>query len=494
MENDQSRRDFLDFLGRSTILGMSTPFLISCEHLATKSSLQKGPFLKPSTEDRLVLAEGLNFDIVRSWKDPISSKGDLFGDYNDFTSFMLAKDSKDFGFLWVNHESGQWIHDIKSPLNRRLHGQTKIPFSGGQSIMGSKVATGTLANCSGGQTPWGTFLTSEENYQNFYGDVTYFKKQRSYTPAKKIKWHNHFPFPPEHYGWVVEINPYTGKSEKLVALGRARHEGATVTTSRSGKAVVYMGEDRIDGYIFKFVSNGMHLQSGALYAADTKKGVWIELNIEKQPELQKHFKNQQEVLTYSHDAAQYLGATPMDRPEDIEIDPVSGAVIVALTYRPNSANKHGSLFKISESGDHSATRFTSQHWILGSEDTFSCPDNLAFDPGGNLWMTCDISESNLGTGVYKKHGNNALYVIPAKGNYAGQALQMASAPVDAELTGPWFTPDGETLFLSVQHPGSRGFKSGKPTSHWPKGNTSIALSSVVSIKGSMLKKIRAHKI
>lgn len=536
VEISKDRRQFLEFMGRMAVGSLGTALLTSCSRPQQKGLTGLGsPFLSPSRRDDLLLAEGLRSRVLLSWKDPINRSGDTFGDQNDFTSFMLAKDSPDEGYLWVNHESvnpwalhgfaggplhkrnrdqvrseqyqvggsilkmkrtkGVWQHDISSSQNRRIHGYTTIPFSGSTSIMNSKKAVGTLANCCGGQTPWGTFLTSEENFQSFYGDVVIHKKKRSYKPSKRLAWHDHFPFPPEHYGWVVEVDPVSGKAEKLIHLGRARHEGATVTLTKNGKAVVYMGEDRVGGFIFKFVSDGKHLQSGTLYAADTIKGRWVELNIAKTPILQEHFRDQTEVLTYSHDAAMYAGATPMDRPEDIEVDPKTGAVIVSLTYNPTTTNKFGSLFKINENGDHDSTEFSSKNWILGSSSTFSCPDNLAFDKGGNLWMTCDISEKNLGKGPYKNLGNNALYVIPSQGPQAGTALQVASAPVDAELTGPWFTPDGNTLFLSVQHPGSQGIRNGTgATSHWPKGGSSMALSSVVAIEGDLLKKIGENRI
>ena len=98
--------------------------------------------------------------------------------------------------------------------------------------------------------------------------------------------------PPEHYGWIVEVDPMTGRAEKQILLGRAPHEGATVTMAKEGQAVVYMGEDRDGGFIYKFVSTGAHFKKGTLYAANTLKGSWLPLDLEQSPILKKHFKRQ----------------------------------------------------------------------------------------------------------------------------------------------------------------------------------------------------------
>ncbi|MDX1409709.1 MAG: DUF839 domain-containing protein, partial [Saprospiraceae bacterium] len=129
--------------------------------------------------------------------------------------------------------------------------------------------------------------------------------------------------------------------------------------------------------------------------------------------------------------------------------------------------------------------------LAGGEETgFACPDNLAFDLAGNLWFTSDISGSKMHAEPYTTFKNNGLVLVPRIGKQAGQVLQIASAPRDAELTGPWFAPDGETLFLSVQHPGELTTSLDNMTSHWPEGGTSMPKPAVVAITGTMMRTIQ----
>lgn len=515
-------------MGRTATVSALSPTILTalsaCSNIKPKPPIQA---LKPTFEDNLVLAQGLNYNIIAKWGDPINSKGETFGCDNDFNCFLPFKDNPNEGLLWVNHESvipqlvhqksrkhltrskeeiaieqklvggsilhirkdnNQWSLVKNSKYNRRLDGQTKIPFSQNHKILNQKFAIGTIANCSGGVTPWNTFLTSEENYDNFYGEIDYTNKKRKFIPSDKHRWHDQFSYPPEHYGWIVEIDPWTGKAKKQIALGRAPHEGAAVVVTKTSKSVVYMGEDRPGGYIYKFVSTGMHFNEGTLYAADTKKGQWLALDWNQQPKLKKHFNNQLEVLTYSHKAAELLGATPQDRPEDIERDPITGHIFVALTNNPKKNNIYGSILKIKETNDYDCVQFSSETWMHGGlEMGFACPDNFCFDKNGHLWMTVDMSEKEIGKPHYKAFGNNGLFFIPTHGSHAGQAIQVASAPVDAELTGPWLSPDQKTLFLSVQHPGARTKNDLKnPTSHWPGGPGTQARSSVVAIQGPLM--------
>lgn len=527
----KSRREFLQFVTNQTALASLSPFLLS--NLPGCASLPKGaPFkgIEASFADKLILAEGLNYHIISQWGDKINKKGEVFGFNNDFTSYLPLDNKKNEGLLWVNHEAiipafihnkntsqltrsinevvkeqelvggsilhikkmnNKWTLQKNSKYNRRLHARTKIPFSHNTSIQGSKVAVGTLANCAGGQTPWKTFLTSEENYDDFYGEAYIKDGKREVRSYKKFNWTKHFPLPPEHYGWIVEVDPFTGKAEKQILLGRAPHEGATIATTRKNSIVVYMGEDRPGGYIFKFVSTGSHFKEGTLYAADTIKGHWLPLDIKKSPQLKKFFKTQLEVLTYAHQAAEIVGATPQDRPEDIEVHKKTGDIFIALTNNPVTGNKYGSLLKISEAKDFDSTEFQASTWVSGGLETgMACPDNLCFDRKGNLWVTVDVSEKKIGNSDYKQFGNNGLYYIPTSGPGAGKPIQVASSPVDAELTGPWFTPDYETLFLSVQHPGSRAHKDlSQPTSTWPNGPGQLPRSAVVAIQGDLFNKI-----
>jgi secreted PhoX family phosphatase len=468
------------------------------------------------------LIEGLNHHLVIKWEDPIG-QGLRFGYDNDFIAFHRKKSGKEF--LWVNHEqhspffvSGikrgtpqtreQFLNEARNvggsfvrvekvgarwayqqdPENFRLDGLTKIPFAWDQPIAGTRSAIGTLANCAGGTTPWGTILTCEENYDNFYGEVEFKDGVRKLLPKSDYRWNEHEPRPPEHYGWVVEIDPEKKSAQKLVALGRFKHEGATVVEDAFGRIVVYSGDDEEDQYIYKFISDSKNsLRKGELLVADTVNGRWLSLDLKKQPLLQKHFSNQTDVLIYARRAATLLGATPQNRPEDIAIDPKTGAIFIALTNSRTKLDPYGQIFKIEESPEKDSYTFKATSFLMGEKKNgFACPDNLCFDKNGNLWFTTDMSEKLIETGPYKGFGNNSLFVVPFSGPQAGSPIRVANSPVDAEFTGPCFSPDGETLFLSVQHPGASSSKK-KITSHWPEGGDSIPRPGVIAIQGPFLK-------
>lgn len=508
----QNRRDFLKFLGVSSLSVSSLSLIPSCS-----SRRLKAPNL-PSTKDEVVLIPGLNYQKVISWGDTMNST-EVFGFNNDYIN-IEAVDEKTL-IMWVNHEyinplfvsspertkknvdiekalvGGSlielnltpygWKFNPKSKFNRGVRGDTKIPFANGIKVKGSQIVEGTLGNCAGGKTPWGTFLTCEENYDGFYGERDR-KSGKLITKRSRVDWYKFYPKNiPEHYGWVVEIEPKTGKAQKHTNLGRIAHESATPIISKSKKVVVYTGDDKADEHLYKFVSkNDKDFKDGILYVANLDKKKWLPLDLELSPKLKKHFKAQIDVVTYAREASKILGATPLNRPEDIEINPLTGDVFVALTNNKKKGDFHGSILKISEKdNDHASLEFTPEFFRLGGKEVgFSCPDNMAFDSKGNLWICTDISGGAMGKDPYIPFGNNGIFVIPAFGDQAGKAIQIASAPVDAEFTGLCFDPKEQTLFVSVQHPGERTKDLKKPTSTWPTGNT--PKPTVIGINGPVL--------
>ena len=515
--NEMNRRNFLKFLGVSSVgltqIGTVTS-LVSCSSTQMKNSGK----LLPTRQDDLVLAEGLNYQTLISWGDVINSK-EVFGFNNDYIAIEPLSPNE--LLMWVNHEyvnpifvsskartkknvdierelvggsiiqvnkeDGQWKFQANSRYNKGVRGTTVIPFNNGVKVRGSSTAEGTLGNCAGGKTPWGTFLTCEENYQDNYGErnLTTGEVSPSY-----FGWEKFYNNPPEHYGWVVEIDPKTAKAKKHTNLGRMAHECATCTTGKTGNVVVYTGDDKNDEHLYKFISNASdNFDKGTLYVANIEKGQWISLNLEDSTILKRHFKTQVDVHTYARKAAKLVGATKLDRPEDIEIHPKTGDVYMTLTNNKPKGNYHGSILKISENNnDHNSLNFKSETFVMGGEQSgLSCPDNLAFDPNGNLWVANDISGSSIGKGTYKPYGNNGLFVVPTSGAQAGQVIQIASAPVDAELTGLCFSPDYKSLFLSVQHPGEKTKDLNNPTSVWPAGKT--PKPSVVVIEGPLLESL-----
>jgi secreted PhoX family phosphatase len=222
--------------------------------------------------------------------------------------------------------------------------------------------------------------------------------------------------------------------------------------------------------------------------ANLERGEWILLDQASNPKLKDKFKSQLDILTYTREAADLVGGSKLDRPEDIEIDPLTGEIYVSLTNNSKRLNFHGQILKIKEVSGYIGEKFVSQVFLSGGEaDGFSCPDNLAFDYKGNLWFTSDIAGSKLNQYPYKHAGNNGLYMVPRSGKMAGSVIRVASAPMEAELTGPCFSRDYKTLFLSVQHPGEMSQDVAHLTSTWPDG--SIPKSAVVTIGGETLQKL-----
>jgi uncharacterized protein len=481
--------------------------------------------IQPSTQDQLVLPRGYKYDIVATWGEDLGN-GEKFGYNNDFTCYFGSNPNE--GLLWVNHEyigdmsifvtgykevpggpkrtpqqiatekynlGGSVIHIRKgaqdkwsivkgSKYNRRITGTTPInltgPAAGDPAVGGVKQVIGTFANCSGGKTLWNTALSGEENFEGIVEDWS----ENPAVPALN----------PTHYGWIVEIDPYDPQStpKKHSMIGRFSHENACMTLGRSGRIVVYSGDDANDQCVYKFVSDDVYrpelgkqnsrlLEKGTLYVADMGANKWVPLDLNKTPKLKDKYKTQGEVLVNTRDAAKLVGGTPLDRPEDIEVHPRDGSVYIAFTNNTKHGNYYGQIYRLVEDGnDHESTTFTYEIFISGGPQSgFACPDNLMFDQAGNLWVCTDISSDKTNQGAYKHFGNNGLYMIPTEGPNRGKPMRFAAAPVQAELTGTWLAPDGKTLFMSVQHPGEESPDVNNPTSKWPFGD--IPRPSVVAI-------------
>ncbi len=548
---EYNRRKFISFLGKASLgTAIIPPFLKFCGNTSTSISIEEIssdhlrylknlPFerLSASNKDDLLLAKGLEYHTLIKWGDKISDD-DNFGFNNDFICFMPLDDNnlKD-GLLWVNHEyvnplfvsnfnyrnyknpqqhrtieqvdkemynvggtiirikeeNGRWQIVENDPHNRRITAKTPILLNWDTPIKGKTRVIGTHSNCSGGITPWKTFLTCEENYDSFYGETEYNEKNIPSHIPSWYGWENFYNYPPEHYGWVVEVDPKDGKAQKHIALGRFAHECCTLYELKDKRVVAYTGDDKNNEHLYKFISSKPHsLKEGTLYVADIDNGKWLALDWENQPVLKNKFKDQTEVLIRAREASKLLGATELNRPEDIEIDPITGNIFVSLTNNYEKNDFHGSILKIEENdGAFDALKFKATTYKAGGEENgFSCPDNLAFDLAGNLWITSDMSGSKMNQedGPYMPFKNNSLFVIPRYGKEAGKVIRIASAPKDAELTGPWFSPDGKTLFLSVQHPGEQTTDLNKPTSKWPFDQDNIPKPAVVAITGDLIEK------
>jgi len=548
---EYNRRKFISFIGKAGVgLAVAPQFLVSCGNTTTpakgievmsndrlktlKNLVLKG--LISSDKDDLLLANGLEYHSIIKWGESINDT-DTFGFNNDFTCFIPLDDKnpKD-GLLWVNHEyinpffvsdyneseenkvpktkeqvdkemynvggsivrikeeNGIWKIVKNDPYNRRITAKTPIKINWDTDIKGATTVFGTNSNCSGGITPWKTFITCEENYDACFGETIYDENNNPTHQNSDYGWESFYPYPPEHYGWVVEVNPKDGTAQKHIALGRFAHECCTLYELEDKRVVAYTGDDHNDEHLYKFISSKPgSLKEGTLYVADTINGKWLAMDWENQPILKNKFKNQTEVLIRAREAAKLIGATALNRPEDIEIDPITGNIFVSLTNNKPKGDYHGSILKIEETnGAFDALTFKAETYKAGGEASgFSCPDNLAFDLAGNLWMTSDMSGSamNRADTPYLPFKNNSLFVIPRYGKDAGKVIRVAIAPKDAELTGPWFSPDGKTLFLSVQHPGEQTKSLSNPTSTWPFDKDNIPKPAVVAITGDLIEKM-----
>jgi uncharacterized protein len=425
--------------------------------------------------------------------------------------------------LFVKREpGGRWKAEHRPQFTRRLtavYSEMEVTGPARELVLtGSKgpvACFGTLANCSGGRTPWLTALSCEENYPDY-------NEERPDPLIVGYRWGDQpgQAINEEHFGWVVEIDPYDPgrKPVKHTALGHYKHENTALRWDGPGRRlVVYMGDDERDQFLYKYVSHASYeppaggtftpefrrkcselLSDGTLYAADFENGRWLPLDL-KHPESGPMLKKAKVkhrggevtldspglVLLYARDAAKVLGATPLDRPEDCEIHPLDRSLYVALTNNTKRADFHGRIIRLIEDNDDpEGDRFRFEMFLTGGRQSgLSSPDNLAFDREGNLWVACDIASERLGKGPYQPFGNNGLFVVPTAGRWAGDAYQFASGPVGCELTGPWFTDDWQTLFLAVQHPGEGSKTRAEPTSRWPAERKDGPRPAVVAITG-----------
>jgi secreted PhoX family phosphatase len=454
------------------------------------------------------------------------------------------------GFSVVEIEMGEdgfWKPVPGSKLSRRVSLSTPHEITGparGATLMRTKAhpdgatAIGTTSNCAGGTTPWGTFLSGEENFQDWFGNaeaVTDPKVKAShgrYGVAKKKSDYElenfeprfdcaHEPNEPFHHGWVVEINPFdpNSKPKKRTALGRFRHEGATTWVTGESRLVLYSGCDARFEYVYKYVASKAYtpdvprendlLDDGILYVArfdEDGTGQWLPLVFGAGPlTAENGFEDQGDVLVRTREAADLLGATKMDRPEDIEVNPVNKKVYVVCTNNsdrgaagkpepdasnPRTQNKHGHIIELTEAGDdHAATKFAWELFLVcgnpEDESTYfagydksdvaaiSCPDNVCFDQAGNLWIATDGQPRAIEV-------NDGLYAVPVEGPERGRLRQFLSVPRGAECAGPCFTDDFRTLFVAVQHPGEGGSYEAL-TSHWPDG-TGVPRPTVMQVR------------
>ncbi|MFF6885294.1 PhoX family protein [Streptomyces sp. NPDC012421] len=571
----------------------------------------------PNTADQVTVPSGYGQNVVIRWGEPIlrgtpafdaenqtaKAQAGQFGYNNDFLSLLPLRREYGRQVMVANHEytdeqlmfrgydaahptreqveiawaahglsvvvvqeerrTGKLTPVSRHYLNRRLHTTSEFELTGpaaGSALVrtsadpAGRIVLGTLNNCAGGTTPWGTTLHGEENFNQYFanGSSATDKRYGVGTGASERKWERfdkRFDLAQEpneihRFGWVVELDPYDPEStpRKRTALGRFKHEAAQPRLTRDGRPVVYMGDDERFDYFYKFVSskrmmkgdsrrarahNLTLLDEGTLYVAKLTgdspaaeidgtgklpndgefdgSGTWIPLATAGRDGAVSHVPGMtaEEVFVFTRLAGDKVGATKMDRPEDVEPSPRSGRVYVALTNNtnrgkgtnpgadeanPRNLNKHGQILELAEHWDDpSSDGFAWRLFLVAGDPNdpatyfagypkekvspISCPDNVAFDPHGNLWISTDGNA--LGT-------HDGLFGVATQGERRGELKQFLTVPRGAETCGPII--QDRRVLVAVQHPGELdGATVENPASAWPDGPGKIVRPSVVAV-------------
>jgi secreted PhoX family phosphatase len=528
-----------------------------------------------TSEDTVTVPEGYEWRTVIRWGDPLfpdapefdpetrgtpESQARAFGDNNDGmalferdgrTIIIANNEYTNQSIMWGNRtenapqgdedvrkgmmahglsvfevEAGDegWRPKTDSELNRRITPETEMvltgPAAGHDLLKTSADETGTRCkgtwnNCGNGVTPWGTYLTCEENFNGYFSasdeGASLTEEMKRYGISASdwgYGWagiDSRFdvaqePNEPNRAGYVVEIDPWDASAppRKLTALGRFKHENAETVVNGDGRIVVYMGDDERGEFIYRYVSDGTWtegedggdlLEKGTLYAAkfhDDMTGEWLPLT-EEATEM-----SAAELAVFSRVAASKQGATTMDRPEWVAAHPERAEVYVALTnnknrgVKPNAGgddtsvnaanprenNVYGQILRWRPDGeDHTADTFSWDLYALagnpevhedekaGSENInagnmFNSPDGMAFDTRGRLWIQTDGNYDD--TGDFAGMGNNQMLLGDTQ---SGEIRRFMVGPVGCEVTGVAWSPDRKTIFVGIQHPGEEGGSS-----------------------------------
>ncbi|WP_137930177.1 PhoX family protein [Mesorhizobium comanense] len=420
----------------------------------------------------------------------------------------------------IRKDGGKWQVVRDGKLNRRITSNTEMALSGpvaghdrvktNADPSGTKVF-GTVNNCAGGVTPWGTYVMAEENIHGYFsGELPEGHKEaanykRLGIPEGAYEWGAHYdrfnlakePNEPNRFGWIVEVdvNDPNSVPRKRTAMGRFKHEGAESIVAKDGRVVFYLGDDERFDYVYKFVTKGTFnandhaankdlLDDGTLHVAKfAEDGTveWLPIVFGQGPlTAENGFADQADVLIETRRAADLLGATKMDRPEDIQPNGVNGKVYVMLTNNskrkadqvdaanPRANNAFGHIIEIAENdGDFTATKGKWEVLLKCGDPSvadvgatfstattangwFGMPDNCAVDSAGRLWVATD------GQGPKATGRTDGLWAVDTEGAARATSKLFFRVPIGAEMCGPLFAPDDQTAFVAVQHPGDGG--------------------------------------
>ncbi len=430
-----------------------------------------------------------------------------------------------------------WQVVVDSPLNRRITHLTPMRITGpaaGHDLLKTaddptgRASLGTFNNCGSGRTPWGTYLTCEENFNGYFGatdkEVALPEGYKRYGIGRDGWGYDYHRFDPRfdisknpnephRVGYVVEIDPADPASTpvKHTGLGRFKHENAEVVLARDGRVVVYMGDDERGEFLYKFVSNGVYapgmptdglLDDGQLYAArfhDDGHGEWLALTPEATG------MDAAEIAIFTRQAASIVGATTMDRPEWVAVNPVEVEAYCCLTNNknrgvkpnaggdatpvngpnPRAENRYGQIVRWYPSNDdHADTAFAWDLYVMagnplvhqdaygGSDNInegnlFNSPDAMQFDSTGMLWIQTDGKDSD--TGDFQGMGNNQMLVGDP---VSGRIERFLTGPKGCEVTGLCWSADRRAMFVGIQH----------PDAPFPDGEGKLPRSAIVVVE------------
>ncbi|MDM1485865.1 PhoX family protein [Acinetobacter towneri] len=475
--------------------------------------------------------------------------------------------------------------NLNSEFNRRITAATEMEIRGparGSDLVKTRfsqdgtLTRGTFANCGNGYTPWGTYLTAEENWSGYFArqandtraiakeEIALSRYGRGGANARSSQYLWNTPVAEltrdkdlydrwdisvkgenaladyrnvmNTCGFIVEIDPFsvTERPVKRTALGRFAHEDCRCSNPIPGQPLAfYMGDDATGEYIYKFVSDAVwdpkdvnggyaagdrYMNNGTLYVAkfnDDGTGEWLELSHNQNGLTSANaiypFSGQDDVVVHARLAADHVGATKMDRPEWVAVNPENGEVYVTLTNNSSrgrsyptdaanprsyidfkgtsassSGNMNGHIIRFREEGDTvAATTFKWDIFLFGAEaraesninlsglddmNDFSSPDGMWFDPRGILWIQTDdgqytdetncmmlaalpgsVGDGGTAIAASTKAGGQETIVGAQLSN--DRVRRFLVGPSGCEITGVTITPDYKAIFVNVQHPG-----------------------------------------